>query len=536
MAKLTYNEAIFTNVHKYDETSYSYTGLQIASKLNQKNGQGYKLIDAIDIDWDGAWLETAQTYINTSEDLITAINDIADLSELQWVKDKINELDDTVENILSTYVTKSELEEILGHYQKPITGGEHITINEDNEVSTYGLLTPEEASDIYTTLEEFGVFSNYIYENYYNKAETTEVAIQRATEAINAIVIKNADDRYSDLEKISDWILSQSSFIPVDYDSIITDGSIKYYIYDSENDKYILVDNEYISSHPDEQYYIEKENNIDTIRERVDRLDEVIGFKIYDENLERYTYTEGLLNDVNDLSIKTDNLITNVNRIDTELAVTQTMARESYYTANTAYELAYAAYESSIGSDILAKEAYTMAYTATEKIGIPHSYAYFSYLTEEDIALLEQDPNAIQVYSIKEDNHSGVPLPDVYVTNSEYQYYKYTEEVLATGFYKDIEETRDIANDAKTSADNALFRLHSAVIGTENINLEITPAVNSGNNSRTIVLDVDEAEINSYSGEIIKDGLITTFSLSDTLSYISSFVVIEKTQSDGQEP
>ena len=37
MARLTYSY-IFTNVHKYDETG-SYTGLQIASKLNQKNGQ-----------------------------------------------------------------------------------------------------------------------------------------------------------------------------------------------------------------------------------------------------------------------------------------------------------------------------------------------------------------------------------------------------------------------------------------------------------------------------------------------------------------
>ena len=65
MAKLSYSER-FTNVKKYDEAG-SYIGLQIVSKLNQKNGQDYKLLDSIDIDWNGAWLAVANAYINNTE-------------------------------------------------------------------------------------------------------------------------------------------------------------------------------------------------------------------------------------------------------------------------------------------------------------------------------------------------------------------------------------------------------------------------------------------------------------------------------------
>ena len=50
MAKFTYNER-FTNITKYDVNSNSYTGIKIASKLNQKNGEDYKLLDVTDLDW-----------------------------------------------------------------------------------------------------------------------------------------------------------------------------------------------------------------------------------------------------------------------------------------------------------------------------------------------------------------------------------------------------------------------------------------------------------------------------------------------------
>ena len=44
MASFTYHER-FTNVRKYDDASNTFTGIKIASKLNQKNGEDYKLVD-----------------------------------------------------------------------------------------------------------------------------------------------------------------------------------------------------------------------------------------------------------------------------------------------------------------------------------------------------------------------------------------------------------------------------------------------------------------------------------------------------------
>ena len=78
MAELQYNKNIFPNVNKisFDGTTYSYNGILIASKLNQKNGQGYRLLDAIDIDWNGAWVSSLNTYLNSTEDLVQALNDL----------------------------------------------------------------------------------------------------------------------------------------------------------------------------------------------------------------------------------------------------------------------------------------------------------------------------------------------------------------------------------------------------------------------------------------------------------------------------
>lgn len=524
MARLSYNE-IFTNVKKYNEDG-SYTGLQIASKLNQKNGQDYKLIDAIDIDWNGAWLATAQTYINETSELFSAINEIADLAELQWVKDKINELDESVDTILATYVTKEELDEILGHYQKPLTGGEHITINSENEVSTYGLITPEEVEANYVGIPTFESFVNTVTENYYTKSETEVVARDTAEGIVRTNVIKNADERYNDLEKISNWIINQSSFIPVNYEDIINDGSIKYYRYDSESDTYILVDSDYITEHPNEQYYVESENNLADLEEKINRLDDVVGFKFYNPDTDTYTYSAGLLKDVHTLENRTDELASDVDNLRQEVNEATVKSISAYNTATEAYTMAYAAYESSVGSDEMAREAYAMAYEAKETIGVPHSYGYFTELTEEDIELLNSDPTAITVYSIREDNLSGIPSEDYYDPNSDIQYYKYIPEVVSTGFYRELETTYNLAYSAKESGDNALFRLYSRTEGTTYADIELKPDVNTGSNTRTIVLNIDEAEINPVTGYITQDGFITTVSLANTLSYISSFDII----------
>lgn len=470
MAKLSYNER-FTNVKKYTEDG-SYTGLQIASKLNQKNGQDYKLIDAIDIDWNGAWLAAANSYINNTEELLQAIDDIADLSDLEWIHNQIDKLNDETELIFATYVTQEQLDEILAHYQKPVGAGEHITIDSDNVISTYDLLTPAEADAKFTTIEDFERLTETIINDYYRKDQTELVAHQIALQEIQDNIIKNADEKYNDLEKISDWINS----LP---ESIM---------------------------------------HADDLSKRIDRLDEEVGFTYYNEDTDTYTYS-GLLGDREDYYEFKDATAESLGELRHSVDSIKEKTNEAYSTAYTAYEIAYLAYESSLGSDLLAKQAYEMAYVATEKIGVPHTYSYFTELTKEQIDLLNEDPTAIQVYSIHSDNMSGIPLPDNYRQDSGLIYYTYTPEVEATGFYKDIDEVKETAYDAKFAADNALFRLYTRTDGTTYARLELTPDINDGTNSRTMILEIDEADIDNEDGFIEKHGVITTDSLYDSFSY-----------------
>ena len=73
MGRLTYNGEIFTNVHKWDD-EFTYLGIFVTGKLNQRNGEDYPLIDAIDIDWDGAYLKNLSTYLYTTEDVINVLD------------------------------------------------------------------------------------------------------------------------------------------------------------------------------------------------------------------------------------------------------------------------------------------------------------------------------------------------------------------------------------------------------------------------------------------------------------------------------
>lgn len=440
---LTYSD-IYTNINKYDENG-SYTGLQIPSKLNQKNGQDYPLLDAIDIDWDGAWLRITNSYINTTEDLFESINKLIDLPDIQWIKNSIDGLTDTIDVILNSYVTTSSLEETLLDYQEKLIPGNYITIDENNIITTYGLLSYTEAVEMFTFQSIFDDLVQYLNKEYYTKAETSTIAYNAAVDNIRSIIIKNADPRYNDLEKISNWILQQQDY----------------------ND------------------------NFDLFNTRINRIDKVLGYVIYNTETLTYSYTDGLIKETRDLKQQTSELITKIDDL-TELSYT----------------------------------AYDMSYNSYVIIGYHSEDSKFVELTQEDIELLNENPNAFQVYSIREDNHSGIPLPDTYYKNSTIKYYKYVDEIIGTGLSKEIEDIEDLAYTAKNSADNALYRLNTNTIGTTYAYLSLDPKNNNGSNSRTITLNVNEAEINPENGIIEQDGLITTFSLSNTISYISTFEVI----------
>lgn len=476
MAKLTYNER-FSNVQKYTDDG-SYTGIQIVSKLNQKNGQDYKLIDSIDIDWNGAFMKITGTYINHTYELLDAIDNIVDLDELAWVKDKVEYLIDEVDNILTTYVTKNELNEILKNYEKPLVAGSYILIDETNTISAYGFLNPDEAAELYATNVKVDDLREFVISNYVPTDFVYMIAENTANSVIDYKVIKNADPNYNDLEKISNWILSQPGDIT---------------------------------------------GNLDEFRERLNRLDETVGYVIYNPDIDAYSYS-GLISDVNELQKTTDTLVSDVFYLTENVSVLSEQTFAAYNKATTAYNYATSAYEYTV---TYAMTAYNMAYTATETIGVPYEDSYFVELTEEDIALLNEDPAAIQVYAIRPDNMSGIPLLDVYSPTSTIQYYKLIEGHDATGFYKTLIDMDATVNAAKKSADNALFRLRATNNGSSYAYIQLTPSDNDGSNIRYINFTLNEAVIDSSNGEIIEHGIITENSLSNALSYILTFEVID---------
>ena len=294
MSKLTYSSR-FTNVNKYDEDLGTYTGIQIASKLNQKNGQDYKLLDAIDIDWNGAWLAIAGSYINTTSELLDAIDNIAELSDLTWVRNKLDNLTENVENIVSSYVSKENLETLLLSYQQKLIPGKNISIDENNVISTYDLLTTYEAAEEYTTLDTFNEFTKHISNNYYNKVQTNNAIYSQAYNAVQTYIVKNAPEKFNDLEKISEWILSQPESIS---------------------------------------------ENFDIFNERLSLLENIVGYSYYDDTIGAYSYSS-LIETVYNLIVTTDLIGKDVTKFNNIIYDTNQKVNVSYGLSYSAYSYAF---------------------------------------------------------------------------------------------------------------------------------------------------------------------------------------------------
>ena len=185
---LSYNKNIFTKVNKWDST-YSYYGILMSGKLNQYNGQGYKLVDIIDVDWDGAYISKLNTYLYTSEDLINVLDKYA--GNFSYIN--------------NNYVKYSYLDDFVNYTE------EHFT----------------------ELIEEKSAYNQtYILHN----------------------VLEALTFDYDILNSISELVLDRTKYIEVPYGEIDLDNeAAEYYIF--KNNKYILVDKEYILSHPDDTYY-----------------------------------------------------------------------------------------------------------------------------------------------------------------------------------------------------------------------------------------------------------------------------------------
>ena len=540
MAKLTYNESIFTNVHKLDIDG-NPTGVVLASKLNQKNGQGYKLFDMIDADWNGAWIDSMHTYLNTTEDLINAINAINSTNTVSYLSEAVAWLNKQMAEVTASYVTKSYLGEVLASYQNTLIPGVGIIIDqESNIISTYNTVTDESLGYIlesYLTIEKS-------HELYYSKLES-DTLIRRYGEYIRHLIVDDAPEEFDTLHKISDWINQQMIYMPVNYEDMILDGDHQYYI-KGDNNEYIPVDIDYINEHPEDQYY--ERINVTDLFSEIQKINDKIGYKIYDEETESYSYT-GILYDIYNLyditSIHSDNISTIISNL---ITIEQRMDRV-ISVSNIAYNMAYDAYVTSAYTLQMALESSDMAYTAyqvavkaSEDVGVPSYYGYGFYEVNTEYISYYID-NLIDLYIYNEEDNTY--YKSSYHEDWNETWYAYDGLHHGTGLTGRVEDCEENIQDLTDKLNNnderilqSLFNLHTDNEKANHVSIELTPAyydtINKDPN-RTIVLTTYNAYVNSQTGEVVNEGLIDTDVMRDIYTYLSSWIILGNDDDNSEE-
>ena len=233
MASLSYNYNIFTNVHKWDE-EYTYLGIQVSGKLNQYNGQDYPILDAIDIDWDGAYIGSLNTYVNTTEELIRVFN-------------KLGQTDINIaNNLANNYYTKSEFDETFANYQEFMS-------NEFEEM-TY-VLTENVLQNMLSRYEVLAAISSVLID----QTRYLEIPYEN--------LVKDYE--------LTNYALSRQIFTKDEQTGIFSEVEDKYYIV----------------RNPQEKYYIFIMSDIIILNDKVEDIYNIIGEEIYNESLDTYTYT-----------------------------------------------------------------------------------------------------------------------------------------------------------------------------------------------------------------------------------------------------
>ena len=527
MAKLIFNKDRFTRVDKWDEDSLSYKGILMSTKLNQKNGQDYKLLDAIDIDWNRAWFTPTSSYINSTEELFDAIETLDKSNELSYITNQLQE-------VVETYVTHEELNALTLNFQTTLTPGYHVTINEENGnryISTYDLISNEELYNFSLSYVSY----EYLSETVYTKVQTDEFVTEKIKE-----IIGGADEAFDTIQEISEWIMDQTSFKPINYEDINLNNGVRYYIFNEETNKYSMVNNEYITNNPDEQYYVVasiREELVDIYDQIAYINDERIGQVTWNDEYGMYTYT-GILLDIYNLQETDQNITASLDNIKNDIVVLTHLANTSYDMGYTAYLTSYIAYETSniayeLASNGVGKsiEAYAMAYYAYTEVGVKSYDGFFRPMTEEE---LQSTPEGTEVYYFDHNIEHYVKVQ--YYPNPNIEYSIYIEPVEATGLHKSVEEIEQTAN-------TILYNLNvdnSYSLGSY-LRLDISPKTYSGDKSRTvylkaselnysiddIVLDLDNEQYNIQQFNINKDGIITGYQMNEILSYVLTIDDIE---------
>lgn len=541
MASLTYNSTIFTKVNKWssDESSISYNGILLASKLNQKNGQDYKLLDAIDIDWNGAWVHTLQAYLHTTEDLIWALNTVNNNSGIQEINKEIYEIWKQIDEITSSYVTTTELNEILKKdWQEKLIAGEFIQIDKNSyTISAYGLPTYEYLFNTYATKLSIDEILLRLT-NYYTKSETHQEINKTVAKAIDE-VINGADSAFDTLKEIADWILGQNRYIEVTPEEVINNfEKDKYCYWDEENSRYVYVtDPSDVITDGSVQYY-KVENYFTDVKELIDDvkdLQETVGEGILQPN-GSYTYT-GILGEIESLKrtdseiyISLENVKTTANKaLDISTTANETakdakeQAQKAYDTANEAIDIA----KEGIGNSTL---AYEMAYSAYVSVGKPtmgsNSYIPIQYNEIEKYISLGE-----KIYYYSELNNSYNEAHEPFYESD--QHFIFDEIIDATGLYKRVEDAEQNINEFDVrldiiddKANRSLYNLQLNNSASEHVKLSLSPDYFNGSPSRTLAITTEEGTINKDTGEILTNGIPTMGTIFDITSYMLNWQML----------
>ena len=542
MANLTYNNSLYTRINKWDD-EYSYKGVFVASKLNQKNGQDYKLLDAIDIDWDGIWFSSLGTYINTTDDLIEILNHINTTSDVNIFREQIDNINELLDTITASYVNTSYLGEVLTAYQQTLIAGPNIKIDKrTNVITTYGFLTYELLT-AYATVAYVTDLRNEIYVNFPTINESYIIAYAQARSVVDA-VIDGADKAFDTLKEIADWINAQSHYEPVAYSELVQDGeyiaTFDVYIH-TGGDNYELVSQEYVIEHPEVQYYrlSTPTTEIDDLYNKLEILDERVGHKTPNGD-DTYSYT-GLVKDIYDLQQYDRYTIALINGLQSNFDTLETLSISAYNTAYRSYTTAYSAYTlatyslsiTTAGIDE-AHIAYEMAYKASVDVGVPTVQGEYVVATEEDIT------NGVQLYHYDELGHTYHPA--TYRPDADVTWYTYIPGHDASGLTKrveDVEETTEAftnrVSDLSDEIERSLYNLHANNENSAYVQLSFTPEEYDGLRDRTINITTYNALFVTETGEVLEDGLVTIDIARDIYSYAATWEILPSPSAEEPE-
>lgn len=536
MAELQYNKNIFPNVNKisFDGNVYSYNGILIASKLNQKNGQGYKLLDAIDIDWNGAWISSLNTYLNSTEDLVQALNDLNANSGVEELNKDLERVWNQINEITASYITHTILGEILSSYQNTLIAGENIILR-DNILTTYNIPTYSFLEENYLSQYRFTEYQNYITANYYNKLQTVDKIKEITKEKIDEVV-NGADSAFDTLKEIADWILDQNRYEPVDPQYVIDNwGKYEFFTKDEENGNYIKVEKvEDVITDGSVQYY-KLENYLTDIKELiedVDKLEETVGYA-YTNMFGELSYT-GILGDI-------DKINQDIVRIDATANEALNISSRAENKANEALEQSGIAYDMAYSGYVMAETAYNMAYEGYVQSDLAYGMAYSAYVAVgqpsyvgrgwieinfEDITSYQNDGN--KIYYFDNDLLKYNEITENFEEGT--QYFINEPSITGTGLTKRIEdaeedilEIRDELGDLNTDVASMLYNLHVDNTYSSYVKLSLSPDEYAGDSNRTIHIETLHSSFDPETGEVTVPGIPDISTICNIYTYASSW-------------